>query len=103
MKKKRLFIIFMFIFLFVVCFILVKIFFNKKNNFLKINNENIVFIDEDVYVYNSDVSITCNKCYIDNKKVNNVKLSKSGNYELKYNNNILNIKIDRKLDFDVVD
>lgn len=103
MKKKRLFIIFMFIFLFVVCFIFVKIFFNQKNNFLKINNENIVFIDEDVYVYNSDVSITCNKCYIDNKKVNNVKLSKSGNYELKYNNNILNIKLDRKLDFDVVD
>ena len=103
MKKKYVFVVLLFIFLVLLSCIGYSFFFSNNDNFLIINNDNIEFINNDVYVYNSDVVVKCKKCYLDNDRVKHVKISESGDYVLKYNKKKLNIKIDKKLNFEIVD
>lgn len=103
MNKKYVFVVLLFIFLVLLSCIGYSFFFSNNDNFLIINNDNIEFINNDVYVYNSDVVVKCKKCYLDNDRVKHVKISESGDYVLKYNKKKLNIKIDKKLNFEIVD
>lgn len=103
MNKKYVFVVLLFIFLILLSCIGYSFFFSNNDNFLIINNDNIEFINNDVYVYNSDVVVKCKKCYLDNDRVKHVKISESGDYVLKYNKKKLNIKIDKKLNFEIVD
>lgn len=103
MNKKYVFVVLLFIFLVLLSCIGYSFFFSNNDNFLIINNDSIEFINNDVYVYNSDVVVKCKKCYLDNDRVKHVKISESGDYVLKYNKKKLNIKIDKKLNFEIVD
>lgn len=89
------------IFLFVFCVLKI---INKKESILLINNQNISFINGDTYTYNDEVTIECDSCYLDNKKINDkIILNDNGKYKLKINSNELNILINKNLNFVIKD
>ncbi|MGN1372347.1 MAG: hypothetical protein ACI4XM_08765 [Candidatus Coprovivens sp.] len=98
--------------LFVICIIFLIFFFahfifsglEYDDSFLIINNENILFIDNDTYTYNDKISIECEKCYLDNKKIKEkIVLEDNGIYKLKINSKELNILLDNNLNFIIKD